>query len=168
MKTDGASIYPLWRICLIYCAPTCTADCARLAWHIYKPRPHQLALAGSVYVRARVYKEAPRARACFSNQCVHRPLFQHHWASPLSQHKGRWETSWEEKAGGEVRGEKNLERQAKSGRMCVSPSSFKEWQSERYRVVETFSDCGKGRNEGDGLAKLKGAQSPLSLYGILI
>ena len=39
---------------------------------------------------------------------------------------------------------------SKSSRMF--PSSFKEWQSERYSVAEIFTDCEK-ENRGDSLTK---------------
>lgn len=52
------------------------------------------------------------------------PLFQHHWACALTtcRHKGRWETSWEEKG-----------KKCGAAAGCVSfPPRSKEWQIPRF------------------------------------
>lgn len=95
------------------------------------------------------------------NQCVHRPLFQHHWASPLSQHKGRWETSWEE------RGENKSGAAAKAAGCVSFPPLLKSDRvkdRELWRYLQTVG--GGGGNEGNGLTKLKERMRKDILSGI--
>lgn len=99
-----------------------------------------------------VFLQSPTCMSVLPDQCVHRTLFQHRRASPLSQHKGRWETSWEER-GGEIWSD------GKSSRMHVFPSSFKEWQSERYRIYGQWEE---GENDGQTKIKVRERDSVLS------
>lgn len=85
----------------------------------------------------------------FPNQCVHRTLFQHHWASctkAAQRQMGNFLRGKKGRRGGGG-GRKIWSGSRKSGRMCVFPCSFKERQSERYWDAEIFTDCEREREK---------------------
>lgn len=99
--------------------------------------------SGRVLVHQQVFDTECACSQCINmlpNQCVHQPLFQHHWASPLSQHKGRRETSWEE------RGEKSGAAAKAAGCVSFPPrlKSDRVKDTELWRYLQTV-----GRRQPD-------------------
>lgn len=146
---------------------------------------HRQVFAASVYVDASACLQNPTCMSVLPNQCVHRPLFQHHWASPLSQRKGRWETSWEE------RGKKKKSGAAAKAAGCVSfPPLLKSDRVKDRELRRYLQTVGRGkmkqtawqnerRMRKDILSGISSSlsvltpcfwriHSPLSLYSILI
>lgn len=136
IKTDN-----LGHMCLIYCTPTCV----RVSAHTES----QLIIK---CLQCRVHMWMRLQKPCM-HECASQSVCA---SATVSTPLGLSTEPAQRQMGNFLRGKgKKSGAAAKSSRMCVFPSSLKEWQSERYRVVGIFTDWGKGENEGDGLTKLK-------------
>lgn len=122
-----------------------------------------LTVVSGTYGRLRVYVcKSLHAWVCFPISFSHRSLFQHHWASQLSQHKGRWETSWEEK------GKKSGAAAKAAGCVSFPPLS----KSDRAKDTDKFTDCESENKKRHALHQYSlyfwRIWRPLSLYSIPI